>query len=121
MTHARAIQLSTDATMSLHVDADFKENIYLAGKLAELVAMGKTILAITPSLSACRDYLGNQARVDCVAPNDEMKIAECFLKRYKEWEKCNRGSIDYRYINQTVFSASSVDTQVKKLLLGEND
>jgi hypothetical protein len=116
VTPDKALQLTANSTVALHVDADFHENIYLAGKLAELATLGKKVIALTPNPSACRDYLAMDPNVTCIDPNDESQILGSLTKNYNKWLNDPRTFYENRGAKITAFSEGSIRAQIEAIL-----
>jgi len=110
LPYLRALSLSAKADLNVVLEADSPESPFFPGKLADLLGVGKPILAITPRYSAVRDILGTSYPLLCL-PNEEGQI----LKALEVTWECWRGGIMERLApSPTAREATSVETALRE-------
>jgi len=85
MSYAAALRMQARASVAVIVEAIARESPFFPGKLADLLALRKAILAITPPQSTVRDLLGEDYPLLCLPDNTEM-VASALEKAWVAWQ-----------------------------------
>jgi hypothetical protein len=85
LSYETALRMQAQASLAVIVEAIATESPFFPGKLADLLALRKAILAITPPQSTVRDLLGEDYPLLCLPDSAEM-VASALEKAWAAWQ-----------------------------------
>lgn len=85
ISYETALRMQARASVAVIVEAIAPESPFFPGKLADMLALRKAILAITPAQSTVRDLLGEDYPLLCLPDNAEMVVG-ALEKAWEAWK-----------------------------------
>lgn len=114
VSYKKSLELTKQASVSLIIEADAEFSPFMPGKLADLIYLEKSILALTPKKSETLRVLGDdhlyQARV-----NDENDILIKLNLLWDNWRSNKLNDIDYKSQKKYI-SAEMLNKNLNKLI-----
>lgn len=111
--HEEAIKIIGSASAVVVLEANMKVSPFFPSKFAEYAYIGKPILAVTPNVSAIRDYIKKLGGAIAVT-HDKKEINNGIRQIFSD--EINRNKIDNSLLSNE-FISSTVGSKYKKMIL----
>jgi len=110
-----ALKITGSASAVVVLEANMKISPFFPSKFAEYASIGKPILAVTPSVSAIRDYIDKFGGGIAVS-HDKDEIVRGLIQNFSD--DINGNTFPVNFTNKLVheFSCETVGNQYRKML-----